>query len=150
MTLPVLYIIMRNDLASMNPGKAAAQASHASNAFVGRYHGYCQELSPISIGDMTKLQTSTIKGFGEWERSTNQHFGTVLVLEGKIGNITNTIDIFKSLDYIADVIHDPTYPIVDGEIVHHIPLNTCGYVFVPDKETDVYASALLGQYPLCK
>ena len=33
-TYPVLYIIMRNDLDSMNPGKAMAQASHASNAFV--------------------------------------------------------------------------------------------------------------------
>ena len=31
---PVLYILMRNDMKSMNPGKAMAQASHASNAFV--------------------------------------------------------------------------------------------------------------------
>ena len=31
---PVLYILMRTDMDSMNPGKAMAQASHASNAFV--------------------------------------------------------------------------------------------------------------------
>ena len=31
---PILYILMRNDMTSMNPGKAMAQASHASNQFV--------------------------------------------------------------------------------------------------------------------
>ena len=31
---PLLYILMRNDMDSMNPGKAMAQASHASNQFV--------------------------------------------------------------------------------------------------------------------
>ena len=30
---PTLYILMRNDLASMNPGKAIAQGSHATNIF---------------------------------------------------------------------------------------------------------------------
>ena len=30
---PVLYILMRTDLNSMNPGKAMAQASHAGSAF---------------------------------------------------------------------------------------------------------------------
>ena len=30
----VLYILMRQDLPSMNAGKAMAQASHASNAFI--------------------------------------------------------------------------------------------------------------------
>ena len=33
-SFPVLYILMRKDLKSMNPGKAMAQASHAANAFV--------------------------------------------------------------------------------------------------------------------
>ena len=33
----VLYILMRTDMDSMNPGKAMAQASHASNTFVFRF-----------------------------------------------------------------------------------------------------------------
>ena len=33
----VLYILMRTDMDSLNPGKAMAQASHASNAFVYRW-----------------------------------------------------------------------------------------------------------------
>lgn len=33
---PVLYILMRNDLDSMNPGKAMAQAAHAANEFTAQ------------------------------------------------------------------------------------------------------------------
>jgi hypothetical protein len=32
-----LYILMRNDLASMNVGRCMAQASHASNAFIYKF-----------------------------------------------------------------------------------------------------------------
>ena len=31
---PVLYILMRTDMTSLNAGKAMAQASHATNAFI--------------------------------------------------------------------------------------------------------------------
>jgi len=58
------------------------------------------------------------------------------------------VNIMKSLGYVAGVVHDPTYPLVDGEVVHHIPLDTCAYIFVPDKETDTMAKVLLTQYPL--
>ena len=42
---PVLYILMRTDMDSMNPGKAMAQASHASNQFVAEYqeHAGCSK-----------------------------------------------------------------------------------------------------------
>lgn len=144
----VLYILMRNDIASMNPGKAIAQGSHASNAFVYHYHGFAQEYNSKSVH--TGIETATMNGFNEWENSTSQGFGTVLTLEAKMGPIHSAVDIFKSLGYIANVVHDPTYPIVDGEIVHYIPLDTCAYVFVPNKETDMIAKALLGNFPLHK
>jgi hypothetical protein len=50
--------------------------------------------------------------------------------------------------YVAGVVHDPTYPIVDGDVVHHIPLDTCAYVFVPNKEKDEFASMMLKRFPL--
>ena len=31
---PILYILMRTDMTSLNAGKAMAQASHATNAFI--------------------------------------------------------------------------------------------------------------------
>ena len=142
---PVLYILMRNDIDSMNPGKAMAQSSHASNAFVNHFHAYMQEMS-ISSANNDASQMN--KSFYEWERATSQGFGTVLVLEAPMKAINTAIEIFKELGKIAGVVHDPTYPIVDGSIVHHIPLDTCGYVFIPNKEEDAVASTLLKQFPL--
>jgi len=142
----VLYILLRNDLSSMNPGKAIAQGSHAANAFVQHFHGFAQEHN--SKSKHSRLETATMNGFNEWENSTHQGFGTVLVLEANMSSIYSVVNSFRGLQYITGVIHDPTYPIVDGEVVHHIPLDTCAYVFVPNKETDQIASSSLKQFPL--
>lgn len=142
----VLYILMRDDLASLNAGKAMAQASHASNAFVARARAYDAEYNSVPVH--TEQEKANIVGFDDWENSTTQSFGTVLVLAAKMPDIKSTVDICQKLGYIADVIHDPTYPIVDGKVVHYIPLDTCGYVFVPNKETDNIASAFLRDFPL--
>lgn len=141
----VLYILMRNDITSMNPGKAMAQASHASNAFVHQTDAYIQSFveRKARIEELNKY-------FHEWQNETGYGFGTVLVLEGRMTEFKPLISTFKALDYMADVIVDPTYPIVDGEIVHHVCLETCAYVFVPDKENDHTASALLRKFPLHK
>lgn len=142
----VLYILMRNDLDSMNPGKAIAQGSHASNAFVHHFHGFAQQYNSQSVHE--GIHTATMNGFNEWENSTHQGFGTVLTLEGRMSDFTSIVNIFKSLGYIANVVHDPTYPIVDGEVVHYIPLDTCAYVFIPNKEKDEFASTLLKRFSL--
>lgn len=146
MGTPVLYLIMRNDIASLNAGKAMAQASHASNAFVAHFHQYAQKYNSTVVHE--NIQMATMHGFNEWENSTAQSFGTVLVLAAKMPDIKATVDIFNGLNYVAGVVHDPTYPIVDGEVVHYIPLDTCGYIFVPSKETDGIASAVLKRFSL--
>lgn len=142
----VLYILMRNDLASMNAGKAMAQASHASNAFVQHFHAYAQKYNSTVVHE--EIEISTMHGFNEWENSTQQGFGTVLVLEGRMNDVSPIVNIFKSMGYVAGVVHDPTYPLLDGEVVHHVPLDTCAYVFVPSKEKDEFANTLLKRFPL--
>ena len=137
---------MRNDITSLSSGKAMAQASHASNAFVAQIQSFTQDYNENPMH--SDIETATIAGFYDWENSTTQAFGTVLVLAAKMPDIKSTVDIFKAMGYVADVIHDPTYPIVDGEVVHHIPLDTCAYVFVPNKEDDFIASAILRRFPL--
>lgn len=146
MGTPVLYILMRNDLNSLNAGKAMAQASHASNAFVAHMQNFAQEYNenPVHVG----IETATLSAFSNWENETAQAFGTVLVLAAKIQEIKTTVDIFKAMGYVAGVIHDPTYPLVDGEVVHYIPLDTCAYIFVPSKEDDFMTSAVLKRFPL--
>jgi hypothetical protein len=97
----VLYILMRKDLPSMNAGKAMAQASHASNAFIHN------------------MNNKSNKHVEEWQNSTDQGFGTVLVLGCQISDIvgisTSVFDVRKESAF--EQIIDPTYPyIVNSEI----------------------------------
>ena len=131
---PVLYILMRTDMDSMNPGKAMAQASHASNAFVSNAEpGYNvdEEL------------------FNAWQESTTQGFGTVLVLGVNEAQMRTAVQIAESFGvdkFPCDIIHDPTYPLQDGDTTHFIPVDTCGYIF-GDKE-NITLQAILQNFEL--
>ena len=144
---PVLYILMRNDLPSMNAGKAMAQASHASNAF----------LHTAPDNDMVDM----------WTKQTDQGFGTVLVLAVNEREMYAAADMARNLGFTSGIVHDPTYPIlvphelgeamaaVDnpdaftvGEARNYvtIPLDTCAYVF--GNKNNAILSAILGRFPL--
>ena len=131
---PVLYILMRTDMDSMNPGKAMAQASHASNAFVSNAEpGYNvdEEL------------------FNAWQESTTQGFGTVLVLGVTEVQMRTAVQIAESFGvdkFPCDIIHAPTYPLQDGDTTHFIPIDTCGYIF-GDKD-DELLQAIVGNFSL--
>ena len=134
-TFPVLYILMRSDITSMNPGKAMAQASHASNAMVHKI----RKGGKVPSKELTAL-------LNKWESDTKQGFGTCLVLDaGNEAAILETLKELKEFEravgsknavYAADIINDPTYPIRDGDITHYISFNTCGYVFL-DKNSPI-------------
>lgn len=115
---PVLYILMRNDLDSMNPGKACAQAAHAANQFV--------ELN---------RDDPFVK---EWQNSTIGGFGTTLVFGAPkhiVEDISDAIE--KIFGYenvmteriIRGIVNDPTYPVKDGQCTHYISVDTCAYMF---------------------
>lgn len=127
---PVLYILMRNDLNSMNPGKGMAQASHASNAFVKH----------VTTGDPEN--PLAFKWFGE----TPQGFGTVLVLSVNEAQMDAAVHVAKVYGFVAGVVHDPTYPVSDGAIVHHLPINTCGYIF--GDKNDIMIQNIVGNFAL--
>lgn len=130
---PALYILARTDIDSMNSGKLAAQASHAANAFVKQVTKY--EKNPANYHPNNRQLTQIVNGFHEWENSTVQGFGTVICLDGGVmSEIQYTADLFKQNGYIAGVVHDPSYPLRDGVFTHLIPLDTCAYIFVPDRD----------------
>lgn len=112
----ILYCLMRTDLASMTPGKGVAQGMHAANRLVRQI-----ERGP-KPGLMELLR--------EWENEA-QDFGTVLTVDaGRIETIRRLVDLADQMPLLAaGIVHDPTYPLVDGKVVHHIPLDTCGYIF---------------------
>lgn len=120
----ILYILMRTDLKSMNPGKAMAQASHAANAcaFEGRASNF---INFIDIKEM----------FYAWQGSTPQGFGTCIVLDGgKMDAIKDKIEEIRAIaklynePIISGIVHDPSYHLMDGSTLHRIPLDTCAYV----------------------
>lgn len=106
---PVLYILMRTDLASMNAGKGMAQASHASNAFV-----------KMATGDIVDRRAALTK---QWQEETQQGFGTVLVLGATGEQLDAAVEAARLNQFIAGKVTDPTYPyrVESGEIAKLIP-----------------------------
>ena len=119
----ILYILMRTDLASMNPGKAIAQGSHATSLF-------------HAAMDNPSGAASWSSEYVEW-RSQADGFGTVLTLGCNEQQMRDVIGWLSECDddsefdspVVFGIINDPTYPIRDGEVTHYIPLDTCAYVF---------------------
>ena len=111
----VLYILMRTDLESLNPGKAMAQANHAFGALKSHVRT-----------DLTRH-----KDYLAWQEQTAQDFGTVIVLGGDEEGINEALRDTQRFDLpvAAGWVHDPTYPVRDGDVTHLIPLNTCAFVF---------------------
>lgn len=170
---PVLYILMRNDLRSMNAGKAMAQASHASNAFVfaqlkvmlKRPWSTVKEFYNVFFGQYNPADDDAT--FMRWIRSTPQGFGTVLVLAVNEQQMRSTISNAHMMGLATDVIHDPTYPVLIptelgealsstgsftnfsvGESKNYatIPLDTCAYVF--GLKGDPILDVIVGHFPL--
>lgn len=121
---PILYILMRNDLDSLNCGKAAAQATHAASDF---------EQNVLLLPENDTFSQCVLEGVSRWRG--NRTFGTTIVLEARWPMIENVITFIDNNDInvFCRIIHDPTYPIRDGEVTHLIPLNTCAWIF-GDKE----------------
>ena len=139
---PVLYILMRNDLESMNAGKGMAQASHASNAFVNAM----LKIQLTNAGTENPDERQDCSLFLKWDSETTQGFGTVLVLAVNEVQMRTAVDVADKLDFVSGVVHDPTYPLVDGDFCHFLPLDTCAYVF--GDKNDPVLGAMVGCFPL--
>ena len=128
-TSPVyLYILMRTDLASMNPGKAVAQGAHAANQCIYEARNSGKE-------DLVTM-------VAEWEAETQKGFGTTITLAVKERELRNFVTIGKALGIHCGNTHDPTYPLRDGEFLHLIPLDTCGYFFGRKNELEIVLKGL--------
>lgn len=140
---------MRSDLPSLSTGRAAAQASHASNAFIHTF------------GDKDDVKL--------WQAQTPQGFGTAIVLSANLYDIVETLDECKNSGFeVYDTVVDPDYVVpISSELVKfldpedkritvelsatdpnksfvHRSENTCAYVF-GDKEK---LAPILSGFPL--
>ncbi len=110
-----LYVIMRNDLASLNPGKACAQATHAANQCV---HEIRKSSDP-------QLHAQLVA----WEQASGAGFGTCIVLSANEREMRRLVDAFSLYKVHTGITHDPSYPLMDGDTLHLIPLDTCAFAF---------------------
>ena len=127
----ICYVIMRTDLDSLNPGKAMAQAHHAYGAMKNKIRA--------NIGRQPD--------YIAWQETTEQDFGTVIVLGGTEGGIQAALDQIHKyrLPVVSGWVHDPTYPVKDGAITHLVPVNTCAFLFGTRSEC---ADAGMSRFPL--
>ena len=95
---------MRNDLPSLSSGRAAAQASHASNAF---WHMY-----------------GSTKEAKEWAACTSQGFGTTIVLGANLETIKTKLGESSRQWFMTSVVTDPDYAIsISSEVLPYIDKN---------------------------
>ena len=125
------YILVRNDLASLNPGKAVAQGTHAGNKMVWdilKQNGADPVLREMLI---------------EWSNQADG-FGTCIALSVSEEELRRTVTAAQAAGIHAGITHDPSYPLQDGSSYHHIPLDTCGYIF--GRKCDCFR--FVGNFPL--
>lgn len=127
MGYPILYILMRADMDSMNPGKGMAQAAHAANQF---------SFSPLNRDEHDKW--AHFNGYGT----------TVVLAVDSEGDLKDAISGARDEGFDAAITVDPSYPVRDGAVTHLINIATCGYVFVPDRdEARPHLMGKLGLHP---
>lgn len=110
---------MRNDLNSLNPGKACAQAAHAANCLSEYFHR-------VDV----KSYKNLIEKYDEW-LGGDRGFGTTIVLEANIDEINEVLAKADESYITSGSVIDTSYPIQDGKVTHHIILTTCGFLFGP-------------------
>lgn len=110
-----LYILVRNDLHSMNPGKAIAQASHCVSQFVLKH--------PKDAADWAEYRG----------------FGTTIVLEGSQNDIEHfTQEYIENVYPIWGDIIDPTYPFkLQREIIPYL-VDNLGKIEYDETTEDQY------------
>jgi peptidyl-tRNA hydrolase len=146
LTLPVkdpyLYILMRDDLASLNPGKAVAQGSHATLQFA--FDLLRRKAAVTDNSAATFVERTQFLLFDQWQTSTPQGFGNTITKGVKGDQLHPITQAVMRMGLFAGVTNDPSYPLQDGATLHLLSLNTCGYVFGDKSELDI----LLRQFNL--
>ena len=105
--VPYLYILCRNDLNSMNHGKAISHGVHAGNKFT--YH-------------MENHDTEKNSEYLNWLSQANG-FGTTISLSVSLPEMLTIISSVNAIGLVAAEVVDPTYPYIIhreyAELINH-------------------------------
>lgn len=143
--MDALFILIRNDMDSMNLGRSCAMSSHITSCF---------EKMTVREGERsdTYLRSFIKSAACDWKLATDYGFGTVYIY-GASNEQLDTVkkDVFEKLRniaslpdnlfqfkgnplielgiYDANLVEDPEYHIQDGSTVHLLPVVVGGYLF---------------------
>jgi len=132
-----LFVFLRSDLASMSPGKAAAQVAHAASqaAWLNMVH---EKTTPWYV----EWANSALRCIGV-RKYPDEHyigFGTTIVLDAGTGEqMDRTISklLLMVNNGMCGTVVDPTYPVRDGTVTHAIDIPTCGWLLYEGGDTDI-------------
>lgn len=92
-----VYVLVRNDLPSMNPGKAMAQVHHAGVQMMA----YAQRYNSILVKDY----------IAQGVEQGAKDFNTTLVLSASLSQIQNAVGIAEKIMGVpCGIVEDPSYP----------------------------------------
>lgn len=112
----IAYCLVRTDVPNWMLGKACAQT----------HHNGCHMIFDAAQKN-DKALNAELK---EWMSVTTQGFGTALTLAVPYAvDMRNAVALAQIIGLHAGITHDPTYPVIDGDTVHLIPVDTCAYIF---------------------
>lgn len=117
-----LYLLVRNDMASLGRGKSVAQGAHAANAFTWD-HIIAPSINQGELNPEAMAWCTEADGFG-----------TTIALSANLQEIEDTVMLARALGFPARVVADPEYPLMDGKTFHIIPNVVTGAYVFGDKE----------------
>ena len=132
------YVLMRTDVPGYLSGKAMAQSNHAGTMMVFKAYNILSEPDAVGVHPIRDLML-------EWEKEGGG-FGTCIVLKVTGPEMRQAVSLAKLMGIHAGIVHDPSYPVFDGEKVQTIPLDTCAFVF--GRKSD--CSSIVGRFPLLR
>lgn len=108
---PYLYLLIRNDLDSLNPGKAVAHGAHAANQFTHEMDEYLSaNLNTECSSTVSDIMLDRM--YQTWKKSANG-FGTTIALSVNYRELTTAVQIAKTFSTLrAGETVDPTYPYI--------------------------------------
>lgn len=104
-----LYLLIRNDLQSLNAGKAVAHGAHAANQFM---HVMERALNP----NITLERGYPFEAYREWlgESGDQEHgaigFGTTIALSVNFSQLSTVVTLGMRLGFETGLAWDPSYP----------------------------------------
>ena len=125
------YVLMRQDVPDYLSGKAQAQANHAGTKMV--------------MDGLNSGSADLIAMINEWGMQGGG-FGTCIVLMVSAPEMRQTVSLAQLLGLHTGIVHDPSYPLRDGEKIQTLPLDTCAFLI--GRKSQCFP--IVGRFPLLR